>query len=414
MHRKKTNKNVFFLFSVLSSINPILSENMIDPKTLTIPTLESLAADVKKILEDKKKEEKEKEIIDKDGALKRIGEIETKVKEDIKDEKTRKKILDIYLKDLKQFLENQPESLDGCIGNIETMKNLIRKESLFLDYSLSSYKISYNLPEEAKEVGKDLNKLLSEIIDIKKEEARKKISPEEWKKLPVKKLFRYFKYLDYGNLDAVCPYPNSRYLPVDNSNPVTDAFLKAIENDSKNNSLDYSSILEQEDFDIIIKTLWNIICRSDCEYDETVMNDKENNIDNKNPNSKLLYDNALAFMEKLVRKSKISDEESIFSDYVRDSFKYDTYMKNAVYSVISNSNSTKANMFREKISNNFARKLEANLFSFDYLLRPDGGPFGLLLTLPIFLTIDIFDTTYRKLSKWIKKYYTPLETKNQP
>ena len=119
-------------------------------------------------------------------------------------------------------------------------------------------------------------------------------------------------------------------------------------------------------------------------------------------------------MEKLVRKSKISDEESIFSDYIRYPEKYDTYMKNAVYSVMLNSNSTKANMFREKISNNFARKLEANLFSFDYLLRPDGGPFGLLLTLPIFLTIDIFDTTYRKLSKWIKKYYTPLETKNQP
>ena len=329
MHRKKTNKNVFFLFSVLSSINPILSENMVDPKTLTIPTLELFVKDAKKILKDKKKEEKEKEIIDKDGALKRIGEIETKVKEDIKDEKTRKKILDIYLKDLKQFLENQPESLDGCIGNIEIMEKF-------------SKEIPYNLPEEAEEVGDDLNKLTSEIIDTKKEEARKKISPEEWKKLPVKKLFRYFKYLDYGNLDAVCPYPNSRYLPVDNSNPVTDAFLKAIENDSKNNSLDYSSILEKEDFDIIIKTLWKIIGRSDFQYDETVMNDKENNIDNKNPNSKLLYDNALAFMEKLVRKSKISDEESIFSDYVRDSFKYDTYMRNSLLNVPRRDPSNKA------------------------------------------------------------------------
>ena len=105
-------------------------------------------------------------------------------------------------------------------------------------------------------------------------------------------------------------------------------------------------------------------------------------------------------MEKLVRKSKISDEESIFSDYIRYPEKYDTYMKNAVYSVMLNSNSTKANMFREKISNNFARKLEANLFSFDYLGQSFrlSGPFGAfirILTLPI----EIFDLLYGMLYK---------------
>ena len=47
-------------------------------------------------------------------------------------------------------------------------------------------------------------------------------------------------------------------------------------------------------------------------------------------------------MEKLVRKSKISDEESIFSDYVRDSFKYDTYMRNSLLNVPRRDPSNKA------------------------------------------------------------------------
>ena len=106
-------------------------------------------------------------------------------------------------------------------------------------------------------------------------------------------------------------------------------------------------------------------------------------------------------MEKLIRKSKISDKKSIFSDYIRYPEKYDTYMKNAVYSVMLNSNSTKANMFREKISNNFARNLEVeSFFSLDYLGQSFrlSGPFGAfirILTLPI----EIFDLLYGMLYK---------------
>ena len=350
------------------SINLVSSENMIDPKTLTTGALESLAVDVKNILDERKDK-----VTNKESALEKISKIEEKAEKGAKDKNTKRKISG-YIEDLKKSLEGKPESLDDCINGIELMNNLFRG-------------ISINIPEEEREIAEDLIKLADAIIDIKKEEARGKVSPEEWKKLPVMKLFRYFEYLDYA--------PNKMHEALNSSNPITKAFMEAIENYSFKDPF----ILKKEDFDLIIKSLWEIITRSEYEYNETVMTDKKNDINNKNPESKLFYHSALLFMERLIKESKIFDEKSIFSNYIKYSLIYDQYIINSTNRIFSNT--PYAKKFIGKISNNFVRNLDARPFSFDYLYRPSGF-FGSLLTfpiLPITLPIVIFDAVFNAPSK---------------
>ena len=77
------------------SINLVSSE-IIDPKTLTTRALELIAADVKKILN-----EREDKVTDKESALKKISKIEENIKAkeentQAKEENTQKKNIRLY------------------------------------------------------------------------------------------------------------------------------------------------------------------------------------------------------------------------------------------------------------------------------------------------------------------------------
>ena len=133
---------------------------------------------------------------------------------------------------------------------------------------------------EAKEVTDNLSNLIDRIVNIEKEEARKKISLEEWKKLTVKKLSTYFIYLE--------------------DDSTKDIFMKAIES----NSLDYSECLSFEDF----KNMIHSLC--------IAMSENEGNISK-----------SITFIGNLIRKSKISDKKTLFPHYIRYPEMYDAFIQ---------------------------------------------------------------------------------------
>ena len=78
-------------------------------------------------------------------------------------------------------------------------------------------------------------------------------------------------------------------------------------------------------------------------------------------------------MEKLVRKSKISDEESIFSDYIRYPEKYDEYIKKVLNQLDELNyyvNDKNIENFLKKIENDFAQNLKtASWLDYFYQIR---------------------------------------------
>ena len=315
----KKIKNVCLFFGVLSVIGPIFSE---------IPPIETPTENASP---------EPKTLNDALGEMKKLEERAENIKDEKEKEKTK------VIKNIIKFLEEKrEESLDDYIVVLEKMKNI---EALIKTPSFSG---------EAKEIIDDLSKLMERIINIEKEEARKKLSLEELKKLSVQKLSKYFLCL------------------VDDS--TKDIFIKAIDS----NSLDYSQYLSFEDFQRIINCLF------------IAMSENQDNISK-----------SLTFMQNLIRKSKISDEKTLFPHYIRYPEKYSAYIQSITNGYKHGYNGKNENIlnFLKKIDKiDFVQNLETasvldSIYRFSTLKPLEMGEnvayFGLRSLVPFFIGIFI-------------------------